>query len=79
MADKLNARNSKTISISKEIENYLHENRDVSPHLRSGHFRYLGSEYFSKKRGRTIFVKSSFVKGHAKTIISEKELVGNIA
>lgn len=67
--DKLNKDNSKTISISPTISEYLHENRDVQPHLRRGHFRYLGSDYFNKKRGQTIFVKASFVRGDAKTVV----------
>jgi hypothetical protein len=67
--DKLNCNNSKTITMSDEIKEYLHENRDVSPHLRRGHFRYLASDFYKNKKGQTIFVKSSFVKGQAKTII----------
>lgn len=67
--DKLNCNNSKTITMSDEIRDYLHENRDISPHLRRGHFRYLASDFYKNKKGQTIFVKSSFVKGHAKTII----------
>lgn len=72
--DKLNKDNSKTISLSKDIADYLHENRDVSPHLRRGHFRYLASDRFKNKQFQTVFVKSSFVKGDAKTIIGEKEV-----
>ena len=68
MCDKLNFNNSKTISISKDIEDYLHENREVSPHLRRGHFRFLDSDRFVNKKGQTVFVKSSFVKGKAVTI-----------
>lgn len=69
MCDKLNFNNSKTISIAKDIEDYLHENREVSPHLRRGHFRFLESERYTKKKGQTIFVKSSFVKGKAVTVM----------
>ena len=68
MCDKLNFKNSKTISISKDIEDYLHENREVSPHLRRGHFRFLDSKYYKNKKGQTVFVKSSFVKGKAVTV-----------
>lgn len=75
VCDKLNINNSKTISMSKEIAEYLHENRDVSPHLRRGHFRYLGSEHYTKKRGKTIFVKPSFVKGHAVTVVENEKSV----
>lgn len=69
VCDKLNKNNSKTISLSKEIADYIHENRDVSPHLRRGHFRMLSSDYFKNKQGQIVFVKSSFVKGNAKTVI----------
>ena len=41
--DKTNKNNSKTIKLSSQISDYLHENRDISPHLRRGHFRYLSS------------------------------------
>jgi len=68
VCDKLNFNNSRTISLSKDIADYLHENREVSPHLRRGHFRYLDSEYYKNKKGQTIFVKSSFVKGKAVTV-----------
>lgn len=67
--DKLNLGNSKTISLSNEIQEYLHETKDISPHLRRGHFRLLSSEFYTKKHGQVIFVNPSFVKGHAKTII----------
>jgi hypothetical protein len=78
VCDKLNINNSKTISMSKEIAEYLHENRDVSPHLRRGHFRYLGSDHYTKKRGQTIFVKSSFVKGHAVTVVENEKSVSTM-
>lgn len=78
VCDKLNINNSKTISMSKEIADYLHENRDVSPHLRRGHFRYLGSDHYTKKRGQTIFVKSSFVKGHAVTVVENEKSVSTM-
>ena len=70
VCDKLNINNSKTISLSKDIADYLHENRDVSPHLRRGHFRYLSSDRYVNKKGQTVFVKSSFIKGTAKTVIN---------
>jgi len=40
------------------------------PHYRSGHFRYLKSERFTKMRGKTIFVHGVFVKGKAQTVVS---------
>jgi len=72
--DIKNKNNSKTIGMSKQIEDYLKENRDVAPHLRRGHFRFLGSEHFTKKRGQFVFVKSSFVKGNAVTVVEGGQL-----
>ena len=39
--------------------------RSVSPHFRRGHFRMLTSEMFRRKRGQVVFVRGSFVRGHA--------------
>ena len=55
-----------TISIAREI--LESDERTVTPHIRSGHFRLLQSERFKKKRFQVVFVKGCFVKGQAKTI-----------
>lgn len=39
-----------------------------TPHFRRGHFRMLSSEHWTKKRGQVVFVRSTFVKGHAETV-----------
>lgn len=69
--DKVDAKQSKTITVSKEISDYL-KDTELTPHLRRGHFRLLSSERFVNKKGQVVFVKSSFVKGHAKTVIGEE-------
>lgn len=52
------------------------DGRIVTPHFRSGHFRYLGSDFFTKMRGKTIFIESCFVKGkNVKTVIERKTAV----
>lgn len=38
----------------------------VCPHIRSGHFRVLRSERYTKKRGQVVFVRPTMVKGAAK-------------
>jgi hypothetical protein len=53
----------KTTDVVKEKSEH-----GVSPHFRSGHFRLLSSDRFINKRGQIVFVKSSFVKGHAITV-----------
>lgn len=44
----------------------------MSPHLRRGHFRYLDNQYYKNKRGQTVYVKPTFIKGTAKTLIGNK-------
>lgn len=51
------------IGKNKIVENEL--KLSVSPHWRRGHFRVLSSDRFVKKKGKTVFVKGSFVKGKA--------------
>jgi len=43
----------------------------TTPHFRSGHFRLLSSDKFTKKQGQIIFVKETFVLGKAKTITDQ--------
>lgn len=59
------------------------ERGEVIPHFRRGHFRYLGSERFTKMRGKTIFIESTFVKGkdlkkYTVEDTSKKEEMGDI-
>ena len=61
----------KLLKVSKHI---IDTERDSSvtgshktPHFRSGHFRYLNSDFFKNKKGTWVFVKSSVV-GHAKLL-----------
>jgi hypothetical protein len=52
----------------------LLEHGYTSPHFRRGHFRYLQNERYKEKRFHTVFVKSSFIHGDAKTVIEDKIL-----
>ena len=45
----------------------------VTPHFRRGHFRRLMSEHWTKKRGQVVFVRSTFVKGKAETVLDSEE------
>ncbi len=49
----------------------------ITPHFRRGHFRLLTSNFYTKKKGQVIFIRSTFVGGKAKTIIDneEKEII----
>jgi hypothetical protein len=53
--------------IKRELRN------STSPHWRNGHLRNLRSERFTKKRGQSVWVSGSFVKGKAKEVLSPDE------
>ena len=40
-----------------------------TPHFRVGHFRFLKSEKYTKKRFQIVFVHECFVKGRAETVL----------
>lgn len=46
-----------------QIEPSLIEKKEhgAKPHLRRGHFRYLSSDYFKKKKNQWVFVKAAFI------------------
>lgn len=70
-----NFSNCKSVSIAPEI--LESDNRSVTPHIRSGHFRLLQDERYKNKRFQVIFVRECFVKGTAKTVedINERKLI----
>lgn len=43
--------------------------RSVRPHVRRGHFKVLRSDFYTKARGKVIFIEATYVKGKAKTAI----------
>ena len=51
----------------------LVERDGPSPHYRSGHFRYLESERFTKARFTTVFVHGTFVKGKSMVVLSPED------
>lgn len=48
-------------------------NRTVTPHFRSGYFKFCGSEFYKEKRNQIIFVSETMVNGKAKTIEKSKD------
>lgn len=40
------------------------------PHIRSGHFRRLESDYYKNKKGQVVWIESTMVKGKAKTVLN---------
>ena len=63
---------SKTIGISPKVRVQT-ERGEVTAHFRKGHFRVLRSEHFIHKRWKAVFIKATFVKGEALTILSPEE------
>ena len=61
------------ITISKSQIVSSEANKAISPHYRRGHLRMLNSERFIKKRGMTVWVEGSFVKGHAYDVCNEEQ------
>ena len=55
-----------------------HEEKQArSPHWRRGHFRVLQSEKYTHKRGQTVFVKGTFVRGTAFDILDDAPAARN--
>lgn len=55
-----------------DMEN--HSGKTVSPHFRRGYFKRLTSDFYTHKKGQTVFVKETMVKGKAKTIYTADNL-----
>jgi len=67
---------SKTITITDKINDIIDTDskRTVSPHFRRAYFKRLTSDYFTHKKGQTILIKETMVKGKAKTIYTADNL-----
>ncbi len=65
--DLVKSLSSTTISSTEAIRGFsdLH----MSPHLRRGHYRFLKSDRYKKKRFQTVYVKPSMVKGTADHVV----------
>lgn len=48
------------------------DKRKVTAHFRRGYFRYLGSEWYKAKRGKTIFVDATVVNSKNNKTVEEK-------
>jgi len=62
-----NVFSEKKITISKNNE--LFNSHETSPHLRRGHWRTFTSDYYSNKKGETIWIDPMYIKGEALTVI----------
>lgn len=66
----------KQIRVSEKLLPYINKlsNHIISPHFRMGHFRYLGSNYYVNKKGQTIFIEPTFVKGNSKIVLTDEKV-----
>lgn len=70
--------NPVTIGIAKPVRAEKGEHASPCGHFRRGHFRTLRDKRYTKKRGQTVFVRETFVKGKAVTVLSpESEELNN--
>lgn len=74
MRDSLKNRESgRNIRIARSSILNEEDRNSVSPHFRRGHFRVLESERFTKKKGQTIFVKGTFIKGRSYDVHNDSQ------
>jgi len=67
--DLIKSLSNTTIGETEAIRGLYDGSHHVSPHLRRGHYRFLKSDRYKKKRFQTVFVRPAMVKGTADHII----------
>ncbi|MEX0723493.1 MAG: hypothetical protein WD053_06440 [Gracilimonas sp.] len=65
---------SLTIGTAESLTHSSESDKKNSPHFRKAHFRYLGSDYFTNKKGQIVLVQETMVNGKAKTIHTASDL-----
>ena len=58
---------AKTVVISREVKS----SGGITPHYRSGHFRLLNADRYTKKKGQVVFVHGCFVRGEARVVVRD--------
>ena len=58
----------------KVLEAQSNENKIIRPHFRRGYFKRLTSDFYTKMKGKTVFVKQTMVNGVAKTVYTAENL-----
>lgn len=73
------ASNRKTVRVSKELQEEISEFLKTpevrSPYIKRGHFMYLKNERYTNKHGQFVWRKPCMVKGLAKTVYTNEELL----
>ena len=63
--------------LHEEIEEYLKNPSIRAPHIKSGHFMFLKDERYTNKRWELVWRKPCMVKGRAKTVYTNEDLLKN--
>lgn len=66
-------RESVQVGVADEVFSAGGTHESPVAHYRKGHFRVLRSERFTHKRFQAVFVRDTFVKGRALTVLSPEE------
>lgn len=73
--------NAKSVEIStefhEEIEDFLKNPSIRAPYIKRGHFMYLKDERYVNKRGELVWRKPCMIKGKAKTVYTNQELLNS--
>ena len=63
----------KKIVIAEKVLEYSNE-KNVRPHFRLGYFKRLTSDFYTKMKGKTVFVSPTMVNGISKTVYTADNL-----
>jgi hypothetical protein len=67
------SRKCKSVKIARE----LLDRSGPIPHIRQCYFKFLGSDFYTRKRGRIILVRECYVKGKCKIVVEAEDLPRN--
>ncbi|MCR4790180.1 MAG: hypothetical protein K5839_03780, partial [Treponemataceae bacterium] len=64
-----------TVEIAEKVlSSDANTGKIVSPHFRKGYFKILRSDFYTHKKGQSVFVKETMVNGKAKTVYTADNL-----
>lgn len=74
--DEVKNEYSKKLTISEKVleAQSSDSSKSVRPHFRRGFFKRLTSDFYTKKKGQTVFVSPTMVNGVAKTVYTSDKL-----
>ncbi len=67
------SKNNVTLAVSEKMDDYQVGRKKI-PHKRNWYFKYLRSDFYTKKKGQLILVRETMVNGKAKTFYTASDL-----